>query len=976
MWDWTMAIQFARLQYVQRSKGQSSCQKAAYNGRTNIYDLRQDLNYDYSSRGDGVYHSVLLPEGVSEKFNNIADLWNTIESIEVRINSQVAKEMVLALPNETFVSLEDKIAMVHSFLDKHFVQHGLICQVDIHAPHSKEKGSRWQRDGGRDHNHDESDDCKNWHAHVLMPTRVCHDELFGEKARHLDVDVRQGRVVGTDKQWGYLWADHQNAYFKENDIDLVVDPIGIVPELYVKKRFKSQNLDDRKQESRQENMRKSRDERLVLQHLLSHDSTFERKDVDRFARKHVQEIDREDFLGRFWSSKELVLVKEDQYTSKTVLREEQKMIRMADRLARKTYAVEPNHEIDLSVAQQQVVNYVCAGPNLSCLEGRAGTDKSLVMSALREVHESRGMTVRGLAPRCSLANEMEQKDGFGYGALVQKFLFDHHHGKIEIECGKEVWIVDEATMVTNPDMGALLDKAWRYDAKVVLIGDENQVCLNGRSGAFKALTERFGSRSIESYVLQKDDAHGRIIEEIKTGEITDALFQKMENDTWRHHSTEQEAVRDLVNTWCAHYKNDPTDSFMILEQRDQYVKVLNNNIHKVLRQRGELGQEDIMVQTVQYGFEYFCTGDKIIFRSEDKDLGIDEGQAGVLVSVKKDEFVVRVNDDKDITFDPQHYNAIQHGYAVNSKNMNEPVDHVFALHAGHMDQNLFNHAHTQSRLSCHYFSYGDRERVFEDLSRQIEPSMSIDPIDSERRSWLGTLVMNIVDYFSKNHEFYKNPYIYYREQGLLITSHLEDSRLKGYRAIYKESQDAWPSLEGQNIRMTSQHRDLEPFLREQGVGQCILLDVNRQDSQLIGPYDRFHTFFQDHRSEFRGHDITETQLRVRLFALEQQHKEHPHHSADMTQSRAYAQLLHNETHIRPELMKTHDAHTTTQVLYHLEKTGEMPTGQDLHRIQQRVGAALEHFSTHQHDKIFAASLEREVQRQIQFEKQHQMQMER
>ena len=122
--------------------------------------------------------------------------------------------------------------------------------------------------------------------------------------------------------------------------------------------------------------------------------------------------------------------------------------------------------------------------------------------------------------------------------------------------------------------------------------------------------------------------------------------------------------------------------------------------------------------------------------------------------------------------------------------------------------------------------------------------------------------------------------------------------------------------------------------------------------------------------------MTEMQLRVRLFALEQQHKEHPHHSADMTQSKAYVQLMHNETYIRPELMKTHDTHMATQMLYHFEKTGEMPTDKVLCDIEQRVHAATQHFGTYSRDKIFQASISHDAQKQTQFEKDHQMQMER
>lgn len=115
---------------------------------------------------------------------------------------------------------------------------------------------------------------------------------------------------------------------------------------------------------------------------------------------------------------------------------------------------------------------------------------------------------------------------------------------------------------------------------------------------------------------------------------------------------------------------------------------------------------------------------------------------------------------------------------------------------------------------------------------------------------------------------------------------------------------------------------------------------------------------------------------MRLFALEKHFSEAPQSAADMRDTLSYQTLMHNEKSIRPELLKTHDEHTVTQILYHFEKTGEMPTDKELKHIQQRVNIATQQFGDHQKDRIFTASLPREDQKQVQFQKQHQRQMER
>ena len=82
-----MAIQFARIEIVGRSSGGKACCKAAYNARTIIKDQKTNITYNFSNRDDNVYHEVLLPEGVDQRFKSISELMNAVEHIERKDNS-------------------------------------------------------------------------------------------------------------------------------------------------------------------------------------------------------------------------------------------------------------------------------------------------------------------------------------------------------------------------------------------------------------------------------------------------------------------------------------------------------------------------------------------------------------------------------------------------------------------------------------------------------------------------------------------------------------------------------------------------------------------------------------------------------------------------------------------------------------------------------------------------------------------------
>lgn len=818
-----MAIQFARLQYVKRSVGQSVCHKAAYNGRLEIHDNRLEKTFRYGDKTDGAHHEILLPDGVSEKYRDPSVLWNTVEAVEERWDSQVGKEMVLALPDDASISLQDRIVLTNSFVQKHFVKHGIICQVDIHGPSViLDKGDEGASDRGSiSHNNagssylsadhragdvmngssiaglaprqaadsslvevDLSPGEVNWHAHVLMPTRPCQGEVFGKKARHLDVDVRGGRVVSNDRQWGRLWAQHQNDYFKEKNIDLRVDPVGLVPNIHLgpvrMRGDRAPSVMQRSMTLHEESRLYAQQEDLVLRYLTREQATFTKEDVDHFVGKHIDLPAQEDFKQRFYESSQLILVGQDQYTSRAVLDEERRLLRMADRLANRTAdapfstakemyervvsssasgaatqvedplansvtgsscsnsenrvfnagngssvcdasRLAEDDDLFLTQAQQKAFDHVIKGSNLTLIEGMAGSGKTHVLGALKDVYAQAGYTVRGFASQACLVAQMKQ-DGFSHAAHVRRFLFKQYYEReaglgatdesVWINPGKEVWLVDGATTVANPDMTELLDLAWMSNVKVVLCGDVRQSPCQGRGGAFAMLQERYGSLALDDHSRQQEDAQKQIVAMVAQGQAGKALDQMEALGIWHHHAKESGAIQDLLSCWYVRYQNAPENSFMILEHRQPYVRVFNEKIHDVLKSRGDVDMNEFSIDTAKHGVMKFSAGDALVFMQDNEDLGVATGLRGTLIHATQDCFTVRISDQRNVMFDPQVYNNFQHGYAgLIYSAQGQTFDHVFVSHSKHVDAEDFYVACSRHVLSCDYFSSGDRDAV-------------------------------------------------------------------------------------------------------------------------------------------------------------------------------------------------------------------------------------------------------------------------
>ena len=318
-----MAIQFARCHYVSRKKGGNACRKSAYNARTQVRCERIAETFSFEGRGGSVFHQVLLPEGTDKKFSDMHVLWNGAEFAEKRKDAQVAKEIVLALPDNQELSLEDRVELSKRFAQTYFVSKGVAVQIDIHAPH------------------DETD--KNWHAHLLITTRRFDKtglNFASKKARDLDPEVRWGKVTEGDL-WGELWRDLQNGYFKEKGLDIRVDAPGIVGQEHlgpVRMRKVLSEAVARAEELKEANKELASDPPTILSALTTRQAVITPKDVQRFIDKHTS-LEAQSGLVEAVLSQEGVcaLYNKDTgeiagYTTREIRAEEERLMRFAKRL--------------------------------------------------------------------------------------------------------------------------------------------------------------------------------------------------------------------------------------------------------------------------------------------------------------------------------------------------------------------------------------------------------------------------------------------------------------------------------------------------------------------------------------------------------------------------------------------------------------------------------------------------------------------
>lgn len=714
-----MAICYARLEFLKRTSGKNAVAKSAYNSRDKAHfegnQLMAEKTYSWLGKEKPAYHQIMLPGHVDRAYLSAEFLWNAVEKAERKKNAVVGSEVVLALPDDDAITLEDKIQLTKTFVHQNFISKGFAAQIDIHSPENaianpevaeEEKGSN------------------NWHAHIqITPRRFLKDGKTFEKNKPREnvTELRGGRVI-SGLNWGKLWTQHQNEYFEQKGLNLRVDPSGVVPQKHLgpcRMRGRAFSLLSENDALIEFNQLESSDPQKILGKIIETKSVFSKEEVDLFFQKHVPTNKLEKAKEEFWALEEIVELFDKQaqqkthlYSTHTIIDEEAKIFRLADRLQSKKLQISSRKiDIDkiiakLSEEQATAFKNLISGGKLTCIDGHAGTGKSHLLAALKEYYQGQGLKVRAFGPDNATAKVLEEK-GFEKPENVHRFLFSLHNKKREISTSNEVWVVDEAGKLGNKPLLELLKEAEKNNAQIIFAGSASQISSVERGGFFKLFCEKYGAQSLSNIQRQKFESQRQMAQAIAVGDVSQAIHKLCANGGVHWTQDKEEALQELVHFWVKDTASFPISSALMIARSNQEIRVLNELARQVLKERGLLEVKEYQCETT-HGRLFISVGDRVEFRKNDKELGVTNGMSGTLTQASENEFVVLLdsvnNAKKTVKFDPRHYHSYQLGYASTFyRSQGRTVDRAYVLHSPGMNKAEFYVGITRHVRTVHFF---------------------------------------------------------------------------------------------------------------------------------------------------------------------------------------------------------------------------------------------------------------------------------
>jgi conjugative relaxase-like TrwC/TraI family protein len=451
--------------------------------------------------------------------------------------------------------------------------------------------------------------------------------------------------------------------------------------------------------------------------VTAHASHFDRRDavqaVAELLPNGAPAPEVESVADAFLTSDSVITVSETakatRYTTQRIWELEREALKAAERMA-----AEPRAEAGELIAarviqsrqtlkpdQREMVRRLLAGrEGIVVVIGEAGTGKSFATVAAAEGWAQAGYSLRVAAPTWRAANVLRAE---GLEATsIARLLGDIDRGKAWLS-ERSVLLIDEAGMVGSEDMAALVGHAEEAGAKLVLIGDPQQLGAIDAGGLFSAIADRSEPVVLDEVIRHNHELDRDAAKRIREGEGSDALslYRSAERVTVAEDAEQRREA--MVEDWWASFRED--EDALMISQRNAEVERLNAIAREVMRTEGRLGKEEIEV-----GEARFAAGDQVITRVNDHANEIYNRERWEIAQVdaEKGRVVLEgIDQSRRVEVGPDYLAqttldgdapALQHAYAVTTYcAQGTTVDRAYVMADPSMDKQEFYVATSRSR---------------------------------------------------------------------------------------------------------------------------------------------------------------------------------------------------------------------------------------------------------------------------------------
>lgn len=321
------------------------------------------------------------------------------------------------------------------------------------------------------------------------------------------------------------------------------------------------------------------------------------------------------------------------------------------------------------------------------IQGRAGTGKSTGVALLVADMVGRDKVTclaTAAAAAGNLGEAVKVDDAKTIASFVKKYEKGDQATAAKLQDG--IIILDEAGMTGSVEMSKVIKIAQENNARVVLIGDTDQLAPVSAGCPFLELQERASegvgmqTAELRQIVRQKDVAAREAVLHVVDGETKEALdylidtnqIVEVKEKSSRYKEIidlkTQGLVDDFVSGRDIASGNEKSDYLCMVSTNTARDKI-NNGVRKSLQDQGALDKTQDRTFTVadkdgNTTEKKFAPGDHIVFLQNDNKIGIHNSDLAQIQSIEDKTITAKLASGNTVSFDTDSYNKFDYGYAL------------------------------------------------------------------------------------------------------------------------------------------------------------------------------------------------------------------------------------------------------------------------------------------------------------------------
>ncbi|HYW21308.1 MAG TPA: MobF family relaxase [Nodularia sp. (in: cyanobacteria)] len=423
---------------------------------------------------------------------------------------------------------------------------------------------------------------------------------------------------------------------------------------------------------------------LAIAHCSERNVAFTQEDLEKFVLEERLATDVTAIEPLIKSHQELIGLPglTHQFTTMTAVRRELATIELMQLGLGKVKPISQREVLKsllqntlLNQGQRQAVELAATtSDQFIAWQGVAGAGKTFALKELKAIARNADYTIIGFAPSSSAAKVLSEELKI-QSETVARLLVSEPPSQIE---PNQIWIVDEAGLLSAKDAYALLQRATLLQARVILVGDTRQLSAVSAGNPFKSLQQAgIKTAHLNESLRQKDPQLKLAVDLIADGRI-EAGFERLEANGSILSIDSFSKIEQIANDYIVGTPEQRLKTLVLAGTNTERL-ALTQAIRSKLKGEGTLGETATITQLqtknltkVQMRFAHnFEIGDVIMPTRDYKRRGLEKGKLYEVVGQTTDKLTLIRDDGQhlevDTAFDKAVYQRTEIEIAVGDR---------------------------------------------------------------------------------------------------------------------------------------------------------------------------------------------------------------------------------------------------------------------------------------------------------------------